>query len=126
MPKSGIPESFKVLVKELQALGLDFKVLSKDMEEIDLKETFEDDDDDFYDDKFRKKAESGVGVDEVFEELDDARNSNDSDDEDDDESDDYSDENIDDNIIDENESDFDDADIDPANDALYIGSEDEE
>ncbi len=69
VPKPGIPESFKVLVKELQSLALDFKVLSKDMEEIDLKETFEDDDEDIYDDKFRKKAESGVGVDEVFEDM---------------------------------------------------------
>ena len=39
------------------------------MQEIDLKETFEDDDDDIYDDKFRKKAESGVGVDEVLEDM---------------------------------------------------------
>ena len=67
VPKPGIPESFKVLVKELQSLGLDFKLLSKDMEEIDLKETFEDDEDDVYDDKFRKKAESGIGADELFE-----------------------------------------------------------
>ena len=66
-----VPESFKVLIKELQSLGLDFKLLSKDMEEIDLKETFEDDDDDIYDDKFRKKAESGVGADEVFESTED-------------------------------------------------------
>ena len=43
MPKSGVPESFKVLVKELQSLGLDIKVLNKDNEEIDLKQTFEDD-----------------------------------------------------------------------------------
>ena len=39
MPKSGVPESFKVLVKELQSLGLDIKVLNKDKEEIDLKQT---------------------------------------------------------------------------------------
>ena len=44
VPKSGVPESFKVLVKELQSLGLDIKVLNKDNEEIDLKQTFEDDD----------------------------------------------------------------------------------
>ena len=43
VPKSGVPESFKVLVKELQSLGLDIKVLNKDNEEIDLKQTFEDD-----------------------------------------------------------------------------------
>ncbi|MCL2488124.1 MAG: DNA-directed RNA polymerase subunit beta, partial [Oscillospiraceae bacterium] len=44
VPKSGIPESFKVLVKELQSLGLDIKVLNKDRQEIDLKQTFEEDD----------------------------------------------------------------------------------
>ncbi len=45
VPRSGVPESFKVLVKELQSLGLDIKVLNKDHEEIDLKQTFSDDDD---------------------------------------------------------------------------------
>ncbi len=44
IPKPGIPESFKVLIKELQALGLDMKVLDKDNVEIDLKQTFDDDD----------------------------------------------------------------------------------
>ena len=45
VPKPGIPESFKVLVKELQSLCLDVKVLNCNDEEIDLKQTFEDDDD---------------------------------------------------------------------------------
>ena len=45
VPKSGIPESFKVLIKELQSLALDVKVLDKDNNEIDLKQTFDDDDD---------------------------------------------------------------------------------
>ena len=45
VPTPGIPESFKVLVKELQSLGLDIKVLDKDNEEIDLKQSFDDDDD---------------------------------------------------------------------------------
>ena len=45
VPKPGVPESFKVLIKELQSLGLDVKVLDKDNQEIDLKQTFEDDDD---------------------------------------------------------------------------------
>ncbi len=42
IPTPGIPESFKVLVKELQALCLDIKVLDENGEEIDLSETFED------------------------------------------------------------------------------------
>ena len=45
IPKPGIPESFKVLIKELQSLGLDVKVLNQDDEEIDLKQNFDDDDD---------------------------------------------------------------------------------
>ncbi len=44
VPQSGVPESFKVLVKELQSLGLDIKVLNKYQEVIDLSQTFEDDD----------------------------------------------------------------------------------
>ena len=43
VPKPGVPESFKVLIKELQSLGLDVRVLDKYNEEIDLKQTFEDD-----------------------------------------------------------------------------------
>ena len=42
----GIPESFKVLIKELQGLALDVKVLTEDKEEIGLRELVEDNDDD--------------------------------------------------------------------------------
>ena len=42
VPRPGIPESFKVLVKELQALGLDMKVLDENNEEIDLKQDYDD------------------------------------------------------------------------------------
>ncbi len=45
VPKSGVPESFKVLIKELQSLGLDVRVLDDQNNEIDLKQTFDDDDD---------------------------------------------------------------------------------
>ncbi|MDD4698972.1 MAG: DNA-directed RNA polymerase subunit beta [Oscillospiraceae bacterium] len=45
VPKPGIPESFKVLIKELQSLALDIKVLDKDDNIIDLKQNFDDDDD---------------------------------------------------------------------------------
>jgi len=45
VPQSGVPESFKVLVKELQSLGLDIRVLDADKNEIDLKQNFDDDDD---------------------------------------------------------------------------------
>ncbi|MGB4553028.1 MAG: DNA-directed RNA polymerase subunit beta, partial [bacterium] len=42
VPEPGVPESFKVLVKELQSLALDVRVLSEEEEEIEIKE---DDDD---------------------------------------------------------------------------------
>ena len=42
VPRPGIPESFKVLIKELQSLGLDMKVLNKNDEEIELKEEEDD------------------------------------------------------------------------------------
>jgi DNA-directed RNA polymerase subunit beta len=43
VPRPGIPESFKVLIKELQSLALDVRVLNKYGEEIDLKQSFDDD-----------------------------------------------------------------------------------
>ncbi len=39
IPEPGIPESFKVLLKELQALGLDVRVLREDMTEVDIQES---------------------------------------------------------------------------------------
>ena len=45
IPMPGIPESFKVLIKELQSLSLDVRVLDRDGEEIDLKQKFDEDDD---------------------------------------------------------------------------------
>ena len=45
IPEPGIPESFKVLLKELQSLGLDVKVLTKDMAEVEMKETVDEVDD---------------------------------------------------------------------------------
>ena len=42
VPKPGVPESFKVLVKELQSLCLDVKVLDEQGEEIELKDEDED------------------------------------------------------------------------------------
>ena len=85
VPKPGVPESFKVLVKELQSLGLDLKVLDKNMEEIHLND--DDDDDDAYEDIVRgggaqeemgsqgvaldsELAEAGFGIGEQNEEED--------------------------------------------------------
>lgn len=41
VPEPGVPESFKVLVKELQSLGLDVRLYSEDNEELELKENIE-------------------------------------------------------------------------------------
>ena len=41
IPDSGIPESFKVLLKELQALGLDVRVLREDQSEVEIMETID-------------------------------------------------------------------------------------
>ena len=53
VPKPGVPESFKVLMKELQSLCLDMRVLDADGNEIELKDDDEDDykptRDDYYD-----------------------------------------------------------------------------
>lgn len=45
IPKPGVPESFRVLVKELQALGLDMKALGADKQEIELRDMDDDEDD---------------------------------------------------------------------------------
>ena len=45
IPKPGVPESFRVLVKELQALGMDMKVLDADKNEIELRDMDDEDDD---------------------------------------------------------------------------------
>ena len=42
IPEPGVPESFKVLVKELQSIGLDIKVLNEDEEEISMRDNDED------------------------------------------------------------------------------------
>lgn len=61
VPEPGVPESFKVLIKELQSLGMDVKILSGDNEEIEMKEL--DDEDDPTNDRLNLQAES-VGTSE--------------------------------------------------------------
>ncbi|MFC3419167.1 DNA-directed RNA polymerase subunit beta [Salinicoccus hispanicus] len=43
VPKPGVPESFRVLMKELQSLGLDVNILDENDEEIEMRDTEEDD-----------------------------------------------------------------------------------
>ena len=42
IPEPGVPESFKVLIKELQSLGLDIRLYSSDDKELELKENIDD------------------------------------------------------------------------------------
>ncbi len=74
IPKSGVPESFKVLVKELQSLALDIRILNHNMEEIDLDASTEDDDIDTVNDDIIETMEEGDTPADVLEEsdLDDA------------------------------------------------------
>ncbi len=69
VPKPGVPESFKVLVKELQSLCLDIKVLDEHGDEIELKD--DDDDEVVYaaegDDKYEHEEEFVTDADEVLE-----------------------------------------------------------
>ena len=87
VPKPSFPEAFKVLIKELQSLCLDVRVLDAEQNEIDLKQTFDDDDiipqpavasddsavmpvtDDYYDSD--EGDESGLSVEGSDEDIDD-------------------------------------------------------
>ena len=57
IPKPGVPESFRVLVKELQSLGLDIKVLDSDKNEIELRDMDDDSDEHLNIDSLSKLAE---------------------------------------------------------------------
>ena len=77
IPKSGIPESFRVLIKEFQALGLDITVLNELGNFVELKELEENDKDGFgnSEEKTKEVVVNQVGAesnDEMFEEYDDA------------------------------------------------------
>jgi len=56
VPEPGVPESFKVLIKELQSLGMDVKILSENEEEIEMKEI--DDEEDNAGDKLHLNLEN--------------------------------------------------------------------
>ncbi|MNM70608.1 DNA-directed RNA polymerase subunit beta [compost metagenome] len=61
VPEPGVPESFKVLIKELQSLGMDVKILTENEEEIEMKEI--DDEEDASGDKLSLNLEGAeVGV----------------------------------------------------------------
>ncbi len=80
VPKPGVPESFKVLIKELQSLGLDIKVLDANDEVIPIRESDDDDDvdlrlnlegneDDFYDPYDADEGEDIPETDDIDDEI---------------------------------------------------------
>ena len=77
IPQPGVPESFKVLVKELQSLCLDVKVLDAEGGEIELKDDEEDDftgsfrDDDDYRADDSELEDAGYAIEDVNDELND-------------------------------------------------------
>ena len=83
IPEPGVPESFKVLIKELQALCLDVKVLNDNNQEVKFKELAEDDDeievlevnmegteDSTTEEAKEEKGEAYIPAEEIDEEID--------------------------------------------------------
>jgi DNA-directed RNA polymerase subunit beta len=106
IPEPGVPESFKVLIKELQSLGLDVKVLTEESEEVQIKEE---------DDDIKEMAkELGIEIDTtgsdgvVYDEEADIEDGF----EDEDEDDEDNDENEDEDEIEEDEIDDEDFEVD--------------
>ena len=66
VPKPGVPESFKVLIKELQSLCLDMRVLDKDGSEIELKDEDEDNYQPARDDYYDREDDFGYQADDDF------------------------------------------------------------
>lgn len=61
IPEPSVPESFKVLIKELQSLALDVKVLSEENEEITIKESVDDDDIDELSNEMETREDLNLG-----------------------------------------------------------------
>ncbi len=82
IPKSGVPESFRVLVKELQALALDIRILDKDGGEIDIDASLDDDDSAMRDSELIETMEEGDVPLEFDEHIEDEMTLEDIDDDD--------------------------------------------
>ena len=72
IPEPGVPESFKVLIKELQSLALDVQVLSEESEEIDILEDDGDDEGDGLDVNIegRESQEDDMGMEDDLDDFD--------------------------------------------------------
>ncbi|MBO0428648.1 DNA-directed RNA polymerase subunit beta [Vagococcus fluvialis] len=71
--KPGVPESFRVLVKELQALGLDMRVLDADDQELELRDMDDEDDDLITVDALAKYAKEQAEKEKLEQSLKDAQ-----------------------------------------------------
>ena len=107
IPSPGIPESFKVLVKELQSIGLDISVLDKNNQEMDLRRNFERENESLVAEFTDVQEDSNSDIEEEFDQRDEDENENENENENEDE--------YDDNSFDEEDSDNED-DIDFDND----------
>ena len=76
IPKSGLPESFRVLIKEFQALGLDISVINNDDEILSIKDLEKDDDNSpiaeevIYEDKKIEDVDDQLDSEDEFEDFD--------------------------------------------------------
>ena len=77
IPKSGLPESFRVLIKEFQALGLNISVINNEDEELSIKDLEVDDDSNpiaeeiVYENKIIEESNDDESDDEEFDDFDD-------------------------------------------------------
>ena len=79
LPKSGIPESFRVLIKEFQALGLSMQVLDNNGEYVDIKELEKTDDDNYLSNDEFEKLEPAEPDEEIEEDIEEEIDEMDSD-----------------------------------------------
>jgi DNA-directed RNA polymerase subunit beta len=101
IPEPGVPEGFKVLVKELQALGLDIKLYTHDNKEVQLKEDIEESS------SFSNIENKSFNEDNIIDENE--------------LSDGYSEENEDDELDDENDNIF--ENLDDEDDDIILGDD---
>jgi len=106
IPTPGVPESFKVLVKELQSLALDVRVLDKDGSEIELTSLADEE----MDDRNYVQAED-IGESVATDELDDSFTDEEFDDDEDYDDDDFDDDEIYDDGNDDDDEYYDDDDM---------------
>ena len=127
VPEPGVPESFKVLIKELQSLGLDIKVLAENKEEIKISDVYDDDEDtapldvriDGMEDETREKDADFGMFDDSEDDLDGEDDFDDDlGDEFDDDFDDEDEDSEEEDDFDEFGDDADDFDMEPSDDEL--------